>query len=68
MRGVYGKRRVVLGAEAGMLAEGEGGRLPAPLLEQAKVAAVITLSTVAALVSIKVLFPYYGQGERRRRY
>lgn len=74
MRGVYGKHRaprasIMVGAE-GLIAEAEGRRLweesqRKPLLEQAKVAAVITLSAVAVIVGAKVLSL---EGKRRTTY
>lgn len=67
MRGVYGKGRALIGAE-GILSDAEGKRRwaerqTAPLLEQAKVAAVITLSAVAVIAAGKVLSP-----TKRRRF
>lgn len=63
MRGYYGKRRMVVAADA-FLSDAEGKRLyeqqyGKPILEQAKVGVVLTLSAVAAIVAAKVLSPVW---------
>lgn len=64
MRGVYGKNRGILIGVDGSVRQAS---LPSTssMLEQAKVAAVITLSAVAVLVGVKVLSP---DAHRRRSY